>query len=230
MTLEGVTRDRDDAVFRRVDIVVGWWIPTRSATPSTALVPQRKVGFPIPNAHLLLGFQGTKTARREGISSPFSDAGGCTSPQNSGVPPLGSVHRGCKHRSSALTTGSNLEYCDAILSQPRCRFRLLIANYMPASGYCRSSVTCLGCKSCQLSSRKTNQGQTPESCPDQLQSTPLPCAQRSDTRPRQLYAPVFTQQAFDIRAGKPTSPKLAIQYLSAGDEHSRRLINEARHT
>ena len=25
------------------------WIPTRSATPSTALVPQRKVGFPIPN-------------------------------------------------------------------------------------------------------------------------------------------------------------------------------------
>src|SRR5271157_6459678 len=60
------------------------WIPTRSATPSTALVPQRKVGFPIPNAGLLLGFQGTKTARREGISSPFSDAGGCTSPQNSG--------------------------------------------------------------------------------------------------------------------------------------------------
>src|SRR5271165_4475504 len=62
----------------------GGWIPTRSATPSTALVPQRKVGFPIPNAGLLLGFQGTKTARREGISSPFSDAGGCTSPQNSG--------------------------------------------------------------------------------------------------------------------------------------------------
>src|SRR5271157_4137008 len=61
------------------------WIPTRSATPSTALVPQRKVGFPIPNTGLLLGFQGTKTARREGISSPFSDAGGCTSPQNSGV-------------------------------------------------------------------------------------------------------------------------------------------------
>src|SRR5271166_4359145 len=29
-------------------------------------------------------FQGTKTARREGISSPFSDVGGCTSPQNSG--------------------------------------------------------------------------------------------------------------------------------------------------
>src|SRR5271154_4436113 len=61
------------------------WIPTRSATPSTALVPQRKVGFPIPSAGLLLGFQGTKTARREGISSPFSDAGGCTSPQNSGA-------------------------------------------------------------------------------------------------------------------------------------------------
>ena len=64
------------------------WIPTRSATPSTALVPQRKVGFPIPNARLLLGFQGTKTARREGISSPFSDAGGCTSPQNSGRPQI----------------------------------------------------------------------------------------------------------------------------------------------
>ena len=63
------------------------WIPTRSATPSTALVPQRKVGFPIPNAGLLLGFQGTKTARRKGISSPFSDPGGCTSPQNSGPAP-----------------------------------------------------------------------------------------------------------------------------------------------
>ena len=60
------------------------WIPTRSATPSTALVPQRKVGFPIRNPRLLLGFQGTKSARREGISSPFSDAGGCTSRQNSG--------------------------------------------------------------------------------------------------------------------------------------------------
>ena len=33
---------------------------------------------------LLLGFQGTKTARREGTSSPFSDAGGCTSRRNSG--------------------------------------------------------------------------------------------------------------------------------------------------
>ena len=58
--------------------------PTRSATPSTALVPQRKVGFPLPNARLLLGFHGTKTARREGISSPFSDAGGCTSPRTQG--------------------------------------------------------------------------------------------------------------------------------------------------
>ena len=65
------------------------WIPTRSATPSTALVPQRKVGFPIPNAGLLLGFQGTKTARREGISSPFSDAGCCTfGPQNSRYYPI----------------------------------------------------------------------------------------------------------------------------------------------
>jgi hypothetical protein len=43
-----------------------WWIPTRSATPSTALVPQRKGGFPIPNAGLLLGFPGDKdgSARR----------------------------------------------------------------------------------------------------------------------------------------------------------------------
>ena len=32
-------------------------------------------------------FPGKKTARREGISSPFSDAGGCTSPQNSGMGP-----------------------------------------------------------------------------------------------------------------------------------------------
>jgi len=43
-----------------------------------------KVGFPRPHPRLLLGFQGTKSARREGISSPFNDAGGCTSPQNSG--------------------------------------------------------------------------------------------------------------------------------------------------
>ena len=35
-------------------------IPTRSATPSTALLPQRNVGFPIPNAGLLLGFQGQR--------------------------------------------------------------------------------------------------------------------------------------------------------------------------
>src|SRR6516164_8121261 len=32
---------------------------------------------------LLLGFEGTKTARREGISSTFSDARGCTSRRNS---------------------------------------------------------------------------------------------------------------------------------------------------
>jgi hypothetical protein len=43
-----------------------------------------KVGFPRPHPRLLLGFQGTKSARREGMSSPFNDAGGCTSPQNSG--------------------------------------------------------------------------------------------------------------------------------------------------
>jgi quercetin dioxygenase-like cupin family protein len=44
-----------------------------------------KVGFPRPHPRLLLGFQGTKSARREGISSPFNNAGGCTSPQNSGT-------------------------------------------------------------------------------------------------------------------------------------------------
>ena len=60
----------------RVDGVVCWrrhpdkfgsslrprWIPTRSATPSPALVPQRKSGFPFRTPRLLLGFQGTKTA------------------------------------------------------------------------------------------------------------------------------------------------------------------------
>jgi hypothetical protein len=35
----------------------------------------RKSGFPFRTPALLLGFQGTKTARREGTSSPFSDAG-----------------------------------------------------------------------------------------------------------------------------------------------------------
>jgi Toprim domain len=74
------------------------WIPTRSATPSTALVPQQKVGFPIPNAGLLLGFQGTKTARREGRSSPFRDAGGCTSPQNSGWDEVAARH----HRARSI--------------------------------------------------------------------------------------------------------------------------------
>jgi hypothetical protein len=71
----------DPCWWRTIDVR---WIPTRDATPSTALVPQEKAGFPIPNPRLLLGFQGTKTARREGKSSPFSDAGGCTSCRNSG--------------------------------------------------------------------------------------------------------------------------------------------------
>jgi hypothetical protein len=42
-------------------------------------------GFPFRTPAFCSVFQGTKTARREGISSPFSDAGGCTSPQNSGT-------------------------------------------------------------------------------------------------------------------------------------------------
>jgi hypothetical protein len=45
-----------------------------------------KAGFPFRTPAFCSVFQGTKTARREGISSPFSDAGGCTSPQNSGSP------------------------------------------------------------------------------------------------------------------------------------------------
>src|SRR5208337_5605267 len=88
LTVPATATDTEDAVRDMQEdeaMTRHGWIPTRSATPSTALVPQRKVGFPIPNAGLLLGFQGTKTARREGISSPFSDAGGCTSPQNSGM-------------------------------------------------------------------------------------------------------------------------------------------------
>jgi hypothetical protein len=52
--------------------------------PVDSIGSSTKSRVPIPNAGLLLGFQGMKTARREGISSPFSDAGGCTSPQNSG--------------------------------------------------------------------------------------------------------------------------------------------------
>jgi hypothetical protein len=32
--------------------------------PVDSMVPQRKVGFPIPNAGLLLGFQGTNTKTR----------------------------------------------------------------------------------------------------------------------------------------------------------------------
>ena len=38
-----------------------------------------------PEPRLLLGFRGTTTARREGTSSQFSDAGCCTSRQNSGL-------------------------------------------------------------------------------------------------------------------------------------------------
>ena len=53
--------------------------------------PRRRIGSSTESRvshsepRLLLGFQGTKTARREGKSSPFSDAGCCTSRQNSGV-------------------------------------------------------------------------------------------------------------------------------------------------
>ena len=63
----------------------GGWIPARSATPSTALVPQRKVGFPIPNAGLLLGFQGTKTARRGGLSAPSVTPGVALRPRTQGA-------------------------------------------------------------------------------------------------------------------------------------------------
>jgi hypothetical protein len=53
--------------------------------PVDSIGSSTKSRLPIPNAGLLLGFQGTKTALREGISSAFSDAGGCTSPRNSGL-------------------------------------------------------------------------------------------------------------------------------------------------
>jgi hypothetical protein len=56
------------------DLETGRWRRTAAINPEAAR-----------NAGLLLGFQRTKTARRKGISSPFSDAGGCTSPQNSGT-------------------------------------------------------------------------------------------------------------------------------------------------
>jgi hypothetical protein len=92
-----------------IGIRTDWWIPTRSATPSTALVPQRKVGFPIPNAGLLLGFQGMRTARREGISSPFSDARGCTSPQNSGRQ-KGAGFLGSKNASHPINAMLNYAY------------------------------------------------------------------------------------------------------------------------
>jgi hypothetical protein len=58
------------------------WIPTRSATPSTASVPQQKVGFPIPNPAFCSVSKRDKSARRN--IEPFSDAGGCTSRRNSG--------------------------------------------------------------------------------------------------------------------------------------------------
>jgi hypothetical protein len=51
-------------------IPVARWIPPRSATPATALVPQRKVGFPIPNPRLLLGFQGTKRLGEKEYRAP----------------------------------------------------------------------------------------------------------------------------------------------------------------
>ena len=64
------SHDNDSMLFRvsicPIEPYPAGWIPTRSATPSTALVPQRKVGFPILNACLLLGFGGDKdgSARR----------------------------------------------------------------------------------------------------------------------------------------------------------------------
>jgi hypothetical protein len=70
----GVPTDRAPIILGEVDLLAldaltairqaARWIPTRGATPSTALVPQEKAGFPIPNPRLLLGFLETKTARR----------------------------------------------------------------------------------------------------------------------------------------------------------------------
>ena len=50
--------------------------------PSTALVPQRKVGFPIPNAPCF--GSGAKTARREEYRAPSVTPGVALHPQNSG--------------------------------------------------------------------------------------------------------------------------------------------------
>src|SRR3984957_3965098 len=51
-------------------------------------------------------FPGAKTARRGGISSPFSDAGGGTSPQNSG----GKMCRGLSEVYGSKTTARD-RYC-----------------------------------------------------------------------------------------------------------------------
>ena len=72
--------------FEGVPKALGGVDSDAKCNPVDSIGSSTKSRVPIPNAGLLLGFQGTKTVRREGISSPFSDAGGCTSPQNSGSP------------------------------------------------------------------------------------------------------------------------------------------------
>ena len=76
--LEAFVKFREGAVkVQRVD-------SDAKCNPVDSIGSSTKVGFPSPNAGLLLGFQGTKTARRGGISSPFSDAGGCAAPELQG--------------------------------------------------------------------------------------------------------------------------------------------------
>ena len=95
------------------------------ATPSTAFGPQRKVGFPIPTP-ALSGFQGTKTARREGISSPFSDAGVALRSRAQALSKRIVFANGVSRCITATVQGVSITYlCDlkediCVTKQPRC--------------------------------------------------------------------------------------------------------------
>ena len=65
-----------------------WWILTRSATPSIALLHRqihRQKSVPVSNPQLPPDFEGKQSAWQEGISSRFNEVGRCTSRQNSGL-------------------------------------------------------------------------------------------------------------------------------------------------
>ena len=68
--------------------MTGWWILTRSATPSIALLHRqihRQKSVPVSNPQLPPDFEGKQSAWQKGISSRFNEVGRCTSRQNSGV-------------------------------------------------------------------------------------------------------------------------------------------------